>query len=218
MRPIQPAESGRRRPAALIAALLVLLVAAGVGVFGLLSKPAPAPDSLAAPTIPAGPPAATAPTPAPGGGAEGFARQAASVLFDWDTAIDTPQTIRGRLVGWGDPTGLETAGLAADISLYLPNPGMWETLAGYRTTQRLDITGLRIPAAWPGITASAPPGQILPGTLAYTIDGTRHREGITHGQAATAERPVSFTMFITCAPAFDRCHLMRLSQPDNPLR
>jgi hypothetical protein len=29
---------------------------------------------------------------------------------------------------------------------------------------------------------------------------------------------VEFTVFVVCAPTYDTCHLLRLSQLDNPLR
>ena len=64
----------------------------------------------------------------------------------------------------------------------------------------------------------ANPGQIAPGTTALTIEGTRHRAGVWNGQPVTSEHPVAFTMFMVCAPSYPTCHLLRLSQLDNPLR
>ena len=48
--------------------------------------------------------------------------------------------------------------------------------------------------------------------------GTRHRDGLWNGEAVTSEHAVSFTVFIVCTPAYPTCHLLRLSQLDNPLR
>lgn len=64
----------------------------------------------------------------------------------------------------------------------------------------------------------AQPGQLAEGTIAYTIEGTRHREGVWNDEQVTSEHPVMFTVFIVCAPTYDTCHLLRLSQLDNPLR
>ena len=61
-------------------------------------------------------------------------------------------------------------------------------------------------------------GQIADGLIAYTVEGTRHREGVWFDEQVTSEHPVSFTMFLSCPPATDRCVLLRLSQLDNPLR
>ena len=82
----------------------------------------------------------------------------------------------------------------------------------------MQIDSVAVPASWPGITASTSPDQLLPGTLAYTITGTRHREGVAFGQPASSDQQVTFTMFITCAPSFPECHLMRLGQLGNPLQ
>ena len=66
--------------------------------------------------------------------------------------------------------------------------------------------------------AQAQPGQIAPGTTAVTIEGTRHRSGVWNGQPVTSEHPVSFTVFVVCPPTYPTCHVLRLSQLDNPLR
>jgi len=41
---------------------------------------------------------------------------------------------------------------------------------------------------------------------------------ILRHQAAESSYPVSFTIFVACQPSFERCHVLRLSQLDNPLR
>jgi len=209
----------RGRFVVLMIAAVAVLVAAWVGLYGLVFSPrAPQGESSSTePTnLPSAPPS-PAGSPAPGGDPGQFARLAAAILFDWDTTTDTPTSIRDRLLGWADPTGNETPGLVADLDAYLPDINTWATLRGYHTIQRLDITSTVIPASWAHITASASPGQLLPGTLAYTITGTRHRSGVAFGQSAVSDQPVTFTMFITCAPSFDQCHLMRLGQLGNPL-
>jgi hypothetical protein len=151
-------------------------------------------------------------------GPEDFARYAAGVLFDWDTAVMEPADVTAAVVALGDPTGEETAGLASDVAGYLPDRATWATLRGYGTAQWITIDTATVPGAWNDAVASARPGQILPGTFAYTITATRHREGTYRGEAATTDTPVTFTVFITCRPTFPECHLMRLSGLDNPLR
>lgn len=118
----------------------------------------------------------------------------------------------------GDPSGDEQAGLASDISTYLPNRDAWIELRQYATTQYLVIDTSLVPGAWADAVAQAQPGQIAPGTTAVTIEGTRHRSGTWNGQPVTSEHPVSFTVFVVCAPTYQTCHLLRLSQLDNPLR
>jgi len=154
----------------------------------------------------------------PGRDPQAFARLVAETLFDWDTNVDTPSAVRDRLLVWADPTGDETNGLVADLGMYLPDPDTWATLRSYATVQTLQIDSVETPSSWPGIVASAAPGSLLPGTSAWTITGVRHREGVAFGQPTSVDRPVSFTMFVTCAPSFPECHLMRLGQPDNPLQ
>jgi hypothetical protein len=137
------------------------------------------------------------------------------MLFDWDTATTTTSQIRNRLLDMADPTGVETPGLAADIAGFLPAPDAWATLAGYHTVQRLDDLTVSVPATWDGITADAS-GGLDPGTAAFTVTGVRHRDGVAHGRPESSDRPVGFTMFITCSPG-GSCHLLRLGQPDHPL-
>ena len=91
-------------------------------------------------------------------------------------------------------------------------------LRQYATTQHLTIDTIYVPDAWADAVAQAQPGQLADGTIAYTIEGTRHREGVWNDETVTSEHPVAFTVFLVCAPAYDTCHLLRLSQLDNPLR
>ena len=215
----QQPQPHRARTVILIITAAVLLGLGGVGVYGILTPPRPIPAATAASDPTSTAPASTpSGSPAPSRDPQSFVRLAASALFDWDSTTDTPAAIRDRLLGWADPTGNEAPGLVSDLDAYLPDADTWATLRGYHTVQQLDIASAAIPASWPGITASASPGQLLPGTLAYTITGTRHREGTAFGQHAVSDQPVAFTMFITCAPSFPECHLMRLGQLGNPLQ
>lgn len=44
------------------------------------------------------------------------------------------------------------------------------------------------------------PARFLAGTVAFTIEGTRHREGIWGTEPTSASRPVAFTVFVVCTP------------------
>ena len=93
------------------------------------------------------------------------------------------------------------------------------TVARSKVTQGFEVLDQAdIPEAWADALAQAQPGQIAPGTTAFTIEGTRHRNGLWNGEPVTSEHAVSFTVFIVCKPAYPTCHLLRLSQLDNPLR
>jgi hypothetical protein len=215
-------ENHRAKRVLLITVLVVLLGAAiGVGVYGLFLAPK---HNAATPTsTPLPKPTATTttapPVPTSLTNPEGFARQAASALFDWDTATMNPSDVTDKLMAVADPTGEgEGAGLANDLGNYLPDQTTWIKLRGYATRQWLDIETVVIPEAWGQAVAGAAPGQILPGTLAYTITGTRHREGVWEKAPTTYQDEVSFTVFATCAPSFPACRLLRLSLPDEPLK
>jgi hypothetical protein len=157
------------------------------------------------------------PPPAPQRDPEAFATRVAHLLFDWDTLATSPAAIKETLIGLADPTGDETAGLASDLGNYLPDATTWAKLRRHGTRQSLDIGSVAEPASWQTAQADAQPGAILPGTAAYTIAGARHREGVWQDQPTSSDHDVSFTVFVTCAPSFPECHLMRLSQLDNPL-
>lgn len=229
------APDARRRRRLLIATIaggLVPLLLVGVGVYGLLRGPASRTD-----TTPAGPsvPSATS-TPAgtdgqgpaavsQTGGPEAFARAVAVALFTWDTtsgyqAVDYAQML-------ADVAADEEAdALAGDVRAYLPNPQAWAHLRQYQTRQWLTIDTAVIPEAWETTAiAQAAPGQIPDGAVAYTIDGTRHRDGTWGTEPVEASRPVTFTVFIVCTPTVTNrgitgtsCELLRLSQLDSPLR
>ena len=91
-------------------------------------------------------------------------------------------------------------------------------LRTYGTRQWLTIDDAFVPASWNEALDQATEGQLLPGTIAYTVTGTRHRAGIVGTDAQETSRPIAFTLFIACEPSFDECRLLRLSEVDNPLR
>ncbi|MDA3147092.1 MAG: hypothetical protein ACTHZ5_13630 [Micrococcaceae bacterium] len=224
-------DSQRRRRRLIItltATGLLIAVLAGIGIYGLITGPR---DNTNAPG--ARPPASTAPVDPtdPNGqpedaalpalprtnNPEAYVRAVAAALFDWDTfTLLTPADHRGVLIEDADPTGTETPGLIADLDGYFPSPSTWRDLAEYRTGQTITIDRVFVPAQWEEAVAASG-GQIADGTVAYTVEGTRHRDGIWYDDPVTNEHAVAFTVFVSCEPVFDRCHLLRLSELDNPL-
>lgn len=216
----------RRVLMAAIAGALAVLVLAGIGIYGLIRGPhTNSPDSDAAgqadTVAPSARPQATQAGPHPirdTTRAELFARDVATALFTWDTTSGYQSSEYAQvIVNVGDPSGVETAGLAADVRTYLPSPEQWAQLRTHQTSQWLTIKNLAVPESWADAEAQAAPGQLLPGTTAYTMTGTRHREGTWGTEPVESTRPVAFTMFITCQPTFDHCSLLRLSRVDEPL-
>ena len=122
------------------------------------------------------------------------------------------------LVAVADPTGVETPGLVADLSLYLPTVQAWPNLQRYSTRQWLEVSLVEQPSLWPQAVAEAPSGSLAPGTTAYTITGVRHRAGVWEGRPVTSEHDVAFTVFMVCRPSYDACRLLRLSRLDEPLK
>ena len=222
----------RHRLIALVAALVAIVVLAGVGVYGLLAGPPTSDHDNDTGTAP-GPVVTTPGEPAPTGtrslpalpeveasdDQETFARNVAEALFAWDTASGLmPLDYSSVILAVGDPSGAEQAGLASDVAAYLPSREAWLELRQYATTQHLTIEDAYVPDAWETALEQAQPGQLAEGTIAYTIEGTRHREGVWNDEQVTSEHQVAFTVFIVCAPTYDTCYLLRLSQLDNPLR
>lgn len=221
-----PTDPHRRR--VLIAAIaggIAFAVLVGVGIYGL----------IAGPTTPSGEdrpgtgPDVISPTP-PRSSAEGlpelpvttdpirFARAVAAAVFTWDTATPfTPADHTTVVLAGADPTGEESAGLAADLALYLPEAQTWRQLTEYATAQYLSVEDAYVPAAWDDVLASGDE-RITEGTVAVTIEGTRHRTGVWNDEPVASEHPVSFTVFVICEPAYEQCHVLRLSELDNPLR
>lgn len=218
----------RRRLIVLLIAGLLVLVLAGIGVYGLITGPAPRPDGPDGGNDPA--PTATAPSEdgheapelgpvAASDDPEEFARNVATAVFAWETGSGfMPLDYQAVIVDVGDPSGTEQAGLATDVASYLPTREAWTDLRQYDTSQHLEISAASVPAAWEDALSQAEPGQIAEGTTAYTIEGTRHRRGVWNDEPVTSEHQVAFTVFVVCAPTYDTCHLLRLSELDNPLR
>lgn len=147
-----------------------------------------------------------------------YARAVATSLFDWDTTTGLlPTDYTAAVLADADPSGEETPGLITDVATYLPTVDQWLDLATMEVTQSLSIEGAAIPESWSSALEQAR-GELRPGTTAVTITGTRHREGTWDGARAETSYPVAFTVFVACPPAFERCHVLRLSQLDNPLR
>ncbi len=146
-----------------------------------------------------------------------FARQIAEALFGWDTATLISRTDRvQQLVAVADPTGESTPGLVSDLDNYLPTQDAWVELAQYETRQWLSIDSVATPSMWAEAETQAG-DELLPGTTAFTIHGTRHRSGIWEGEPVTSAHEVAFTVFIVCGPSYPECHLLRLSMLDKPL-
>jgi hypothetical protein len=148
---------------------------------------------------------------------ETFARQVAEAMFAWDTATLLTRTDHiEQLVAVADPTGESTPGLVADLDNYLPTQDAWVELAKYETRQWLTFDSVTTPDKWADAQAQAG-DELLPGTTALTIHGTRHRSGVWEGDPITSEHNVGFTVFIVCGPSYPECHLLRLSMLDKPL-
>ncbi len=216
----------RRLMILLIVGAAVLAVLVGVGLYGLLLAPRsdPSPENTAG-----DPPSASTSTPSPTSSTppvvresddpETFARALAIALFTWDTATEFgPADYAQVIVDVGDPSGNETAGLASDVRTYLPTADAWAQLRTMQTRQWLDINDVLVPDEWATALEQAAEGQILPGTVAYTITGIRQREGVHGTEPVTSSHEVAFTVFITCEPTFDTCRALRISELDNPLR
>lgn len=218
----------RRRLVVLLAVTLGVVAAlVGVGLYGLAL--ASSPDEVTPTDDPTAPVSAPdVPTQAPSGAtlpaissttdAETFAHDAAEALITWDTTTFELTDYAQVIVDAGDPSGFETAALASDVRSYLPTADAWAQLRTYGTRQWLMIDDVFIPASWDDALGQAAEGDLLPGTIAYTVSGTRHRAGTVGTEAQETSRPIAFTLFIACEPSFDECHLLRLSEVDNPLR
>lgn len=147
-----------------------------------------------------------------------YARAVATSLFDWDTSLGfLPTDYTAAVLADTDPSGEETPGLLDDIATYLPTVEQWLDLGVMEVVQTIEIDEAFVPESWDAAVEQAH-GHLRPGTTAVTIVGTRHRSGVWNGEVAESSYPVSFTVFVACPPAFDRCHVLRLSQLDKPLR
>ncbi len=227
---LTPHDPHRRRVIiAAIAGAVVLLVLVGVGLYGLLAGPDPdrGDDAPAQPGNPTSPPTPSqAPATTPGelptlpatADPDAYARAVAMAVFTWDTADRfSPLDYASVVLAGADPSGEESAGLAADLALYLPTTQVWRQLTDYATSQTLTIDRTFVPDSWAGAVESSG-GRIVPGTVAVTIEGIRHRSGVWNDNPVVSEHPVAFTVFVVCPPAYETCHVLRLSELDNPLR
>lgn len=215
------------RQVLLLAAAVFLLGTIAVGVYGLVRGPggedAPSLASTSRDTT------AVTPSDAPAINVNNrslphtndpiaYARSVAASLFDWDTASGyLPTDYTAAVLADADPSGEETPGLLDDVGTYLPTTDQWLDLGAMDVAQSIVIDAASVPGSWASALAQSH-GQLRPGTTAVTITGTRHRSGVWDGEPASTSSPVSFTVFVACQPAFDRCHVLRLSQLDNPLR
>lgn len=210
-------ETRWRRLLVLAVGVLLLLVAVVSYASFANRDPSAEPRTTDAP--PSSEPIATQTSPPALDAAEpqAFARQVATALFAWDTrTTSSPKSVTEQLVSVADPTGESSAGLVSDIANYLPTDRIWIELGTYETRQWIEITSVEIPDLW--ATAEAQAGdELLPGTTAFTIRGTRHREGVWEGEHVASQHGVAFTVFIVCAPTYPTCHLLRLSRLDDPL-
>lgn len=230
MSPTSSDPRTRRRLVALIAAGIVLLLVAAVGVYGLLTGPRTSTNTSRDPelrpittTTPTAPPTTSRPPQVLGvprsADPATFAEGVAGTLFAWDTASGLwPLDYTSAILAVGDPSGDEQAGLASDVASYLPSRDAWIELRQYATRQHLTIDSAYIPDAWAGAVEQAQPGQLAQGTTAVTIEGTRYRAGVWNGAPVTSQHQVAFTVFVVCGLSYRTCHLLRLSQLDNPLR
>lgn len=218
-------DPSARRRRLVVAAIVGVLLVAGVTLATLLHRSSAEPPTrqpeviwvtpTAGPTAPPERAARLGKTTDP----ETFARLVGQTLFDWDTTrIGVRQQIVDDIAAVGDPSGESTPGLVADIESYLPPTAAWDELQRYSTRQRLEIRSMRVPTVWPEAQRQAGPEGFLRGTTAYTIHGIRHRSGTWEGRPVSSEHDVAFTVFIVCAPTYPECRLLRLSLPDVPLR
>lgn len=221
----------RRLTLILAVAGLAVLATTVVGLYGLVRGPSRSPIPVPSSSDVGGRVAPIAPIPS-GRGSTGhapaslphtdnpttYARAVATALFDWDTTSGyLPADYTAPVLADADPSGEETAGLIGDVAGYEPTTTEWARLATMQVAQRLQIIAATLPSSWPEALAQAR-GQLRPGTTAITITGLRHRTGIWDGHHASTTGTVSFTIFLACRPAFPRCHTLRLSQLDNPLK
>ncbi|GAA4186709.1 hypothetical protein GCM10022288_10700 [Gryllotalpicola kribbensis] len=231
---MDPAMSDdRRRRRLLIAATaggLVLLMLVGVGIYGLVRGPAaptePTPSerpSTTAPVTPSATPGAELEPLSQSLGPEAFAQAVARALFTWDTTTGHMPSNYAQVLA-DAAHGSEADAFVGDVRAYLPTNDAWVQLRTYATRQWLTIDEVFVPEAWETAVDQAAPGQIPAGAVAYTIEGTRHREGVWGTDPVEASRPVSFTVFLVCTPptpsrgaGSGECEVLRLSQLDNPL-
>lgn len=216
----------RRRRLIVLAIVAALLLVSTV-TYAILTRDEPHPVSPNTPPAVAGPERTTSPSEPPDDGTlpelqpvtdpKQFAEVVAHAIFDWDTSALAPRAAYlERIATVADPTGESSPGLISDVDGYLPPEKIWVDLREYETRQWIDIATVTVPSKWE--TALDQAGSALPpGTTAYTITGVRHRDGVWDGEPVTSQHDVAFTVFMTCAPTYEQCRLLRLSLLDEPL-
>lgn len=217
MKPIR-----RRLLAGLIALGLIAAALVTVGLYGLVRGPASSPTNQTSPTPNAssGEPTPTPPlSPLPHiNNPLAYADAVARALFVWDTMSGfAPDDYQSLISEDADPAGIETSGLVNDLAAYYPTAAQWQQLRQYKTAETLTITRSYIPDAWTE-AAAVNSSTIRPGTTAVTIDAVRHRTGSWYGTPTTTADAVSFTVFVACQQTFTRCHILRLSGLNTPLK
>jgi hypothetical protein len=233
--------NARRVLVPVIAIVIVLVALFGVAAYGLItfhphptrpravstasevSPSATAPTATQTPTQTSNPPGEdgdswqTCPLPNTDDPI-GYAEAVASELFEWSTTAGISlDEYTNQLLCGADPSGVEVNGLVSDVGNYFPSEDAWARLREYETSQRLEITDSYVPKSWSNIIRDN--GEQLPeGATAVTIEGARHRDGIVDGKLTNSRNNVAFTVFLACQQGYSRCHLLGLSQLDNPLK
>jgi len=215
----------RRRLIVLIIVTVLLLISAITYALLTRDKMPTAPSSTPAPVVapqqPMGstlvPDDGTLPELLPVADPEQFAELMAHAIFDWDTTSLAPRAAYlQRIVTVADPTGESSPGLISDVDAYLPPEKIWIDLREYETRQWIEVETIEVPAEW-GTALDQASGALPLGTTAYTITGVRHRDGVWEGEPVASQHEVAFTVFMTCAPTYEQCRLLRLSLLDEPL-
>jgi len=216
----------RRRRLIVLAIVTTLLLISAV-TYALLTRgephsaPPSTPPAITAPEAVSGPSGmpddGTLPELPPVTDPEEFAELVAHAIFDWDTSSLAPRAAYlQRIATVADPTGESSPGLISDVDAYLPPQKIWVDLREYETRQWIEVETVEVPSEWD--TALDQAGSALaPGTTAYTITGVRHRDGVWDGEPVASQHDVAFTVFMTCAPTYEQCRLLRLSLLDEPL-
>jgi hypothetical protein len=212
----------RRVIIAITAAGVILAALVGVGLYGFIRSPAhPAADAGTARKPAASPSPTTGLQPEAlihTGDPVTYAKAIARALFVWNTmSALSPQDYQSVVSEDADPSGMETSALVNDLAAYYPTDAQWQQLQRYKTAESLTFQRAYIPAAW-GKSLASDPSTVRPGTTAVTIDAVRHRTGSWYRTPASTSDPVSFTVFVACQPTFPRCHILRLSGPNTPLK
>ncbi|GAA1873928.1 hypothetical protein [Myceligenerans crystallogenes] len=212
-----------RRNVRIVISVLILtgMVAAALTALGNRTGREPAtPRAVSTAVIrnDSGPASSPAPRVEQASDAITFARRTATVLFDWDTTTDTPASITTALLEHADPSGEQTPGLLADLPAWLPDDAWWQRLRAYETRQRFDPAAVGVPDAWTRAVEDRRTADLAPGTVAVTVTGVRHRDGVVAGEAESSTYEVVMTMFIVCPPDDGGgCWLARLGAPGKVL-